>query len=102
MDVPDQYRADFVLRELREFESRGEFPQLVLICLPNDHTSGTKRGCPTPAATVADNDLAFARIVAFRRDAATWKSANLHLALGTWHFTLGHYSARRSYLTNRL
>ena len=63
MDVPDQYRADFVLRELREFEARGEFPRLVLICLPNDHTSGTKRGCPTPAATVADNDLAFGRII---------------------------------------
>ncbi len=63
MEVPDQYRADFILRELREFEAKGEFPQLVLICLPNDHTSGTKRGCPTPAATVADNDLAFGRIV---------------------------------------
>ncbi len=63
MEVPDQYRADFILRELREFETRGEFPQLVIICLPNDHTSGTKRGCPTPAATVADNDLAFGRIV---------------------------------------
>ena len=63
MSVPDQYRADFVLEELRQFEARGEFPQLVLICLPNDHTSGTKPKCPTPAACMADNDLAFGRIV---------------------------------------
>lgn len=63
MSVPDQFRADFVLRELAEFERKGEFPRLVLICLPNDHTSGTKAGCPTPAACVADNDLAFGRIV---------------------------------------
>jgi YVTN family beta-propeller protein len=63
MDVPDQYRADFILRELREFEARGEFPQLVIICLPNDHTSGTSKDEPTPAACVADNDLAFGRIV---------------------------------------
>jgi DNA-binding beta-propeller fold protein YncE len=63
MSVPDQYRADFVLRELAEFEAKGEFPQLVLICLPNDHTSGTKKDCPTPAACVADGDLAFGRIV---------------------------------------
>jgi DNA-binding beta-propeller fold protein YncE len=63
MSVPDQFRADFVLRELAEFEQKGEFPRLVLICLPNDHTSGTKAGCPTPAACVADNDLAFGRIV---------------------------------------
>jgi YVTN family beta-propeller protein len=61
--VPDQYRADFILRELREYERRGEFPQLVLICLPNDHTSGANRRCPTPAASVADNDLALGRIV---------------------------------------
>lgn len=63
MSVPDQYRADFILRELKEFEAQGQFPQLVIICLPQDHTSGTSRNCPTPAATVADNDLAFGRIV---------------------------------------
>ncbi|MHB0958058.1 MAG: alkaline phosphatase family protein [Pirellulaceae bacterium] len=63
MSVPDQYRADFILRELHEFEQQGEFPQLVIICLPNDHTSGTKAGCPTPEACMADNDLAFGRIV---------------------------------------
>ena len=63
MSVPDQYRADFFLRELKEFEARGEFPQLTLICLPNDHTSGTGKGTPTPAACVADNDLALGRIV---------------------------------------
>jgi len=63
MSVPDQYRADFVLRELAKFEQRSEFPQLTIICLPQDHTSGTSPGCPTPAACVADNDLAFGRIL---------------------------------------
>jgi DNA-binding beta-propeller fold protein YncE len=63
MSVPDQFRADFVLRELAEFERTGEFPDLVIICLPNDHTSGTSPGCPTPRACIADNDLAFGRIV---------------------------------------
>ncbi len=63
MSVPDQFRADFILRELQEYEQRGEFPQLVIICLPNDHTSGTKAGCPTPNACAADNDLAMGRIV---------------------------------------
>ena len=63
MSVPDQARADFFIRELREFEARREFPGLTLICLPNDHTSGTKPGTPTPGACMADNDLAFGRIV---------------------------------------
>lgn len=61
--VPDQYRADFIIRELKEFEAKGEYPNLVIICLPNNHTSGTRVGSPTPAAQVADNDLAFGRIV---------------------------------------
>ncbi len=52
-----------MLRELAEFEKRGEYPQLVIICLPNDHTSGTAPNCPTPKACMADNDLAFGRIV---------------------------------------
>ena len=63
MAVPDQYRADFFINELRKFETQGEFPALTIICLPNDHTSGTKPGSPTPAACLADNDLAFGRIV---------------------------------------
>ena len=63
MNVPDQYRADYFIRELKDYEARGEFPNLTLICLPNDHTSGTSKGAPTPAACVADNDLAFGRIV---------------------------------------
>jgi len=63
MDIPDAFRAAEFSRELREFERTGSFPNLVIICLPNDHTSGTKEGAPTPAAQVADNDLAFGRIV---------------------------------------
>lgn len=63
MEVPDQYRADFVIRELREAEAKGEWPALILICLPNDHTSGTSKDSPTPASHMADNDLAFGRIV---------------------------------------
>jgi DNA-binding beta-propeller fold protein YncE len=63
MSVPDQFRADFILRELAEYERKGELPRLIFICLPQDHTSGTSKNCPTPAACVADNDLAFGRIV---------------------------------------
>jgi hypothetical protein len=63
MSGPDQFRADYVLGELAEIERTGTMPQLILICLPQDHTSGTSKNCPTPAACVADNDLAFGRIV---------------------------------------
>ncbi len=73
MSVPDQFRADFILKELQQFEERGEFPQLVIICLPNDHTSGTSPGCPTPEACMADNDLAFGRIVEGLSKSRFWR-----------------------------
>lgn len=63
MNVPDQFRADYFLNELKAFEQKGEFPALTLICLPNDHTNGTSPGHPTPQAYLADNDYAFGRIV---------------------------------------
>jgi len=72
MSVPDQYRADVFIRELAEFERKGEFPQLVIVCLPNDHTSGTSKDCPTPAACVADNDLAFGRLVEALSHSSFW------------------------------
>jgi YVTN family beta-propeller protein len=63
MDVPDVFRAAQFVKDLREFEEKGEMPNFIIICLPNDHTSGTAAGAPTPAAQVADNDLAFGQIV---------------------------------------
>jgi DNA-binding beta-propeller fold protein YncE len=63
MSVPDQYRADYFLKELKQLEAHGDLPHLTIVCLPNDHTSGTSPGQPTPAACMADNDLAFGRIV---------------------------------------
>ncbi|HKM54840.1 MAG TPA: alkaline phosphatase family protein, partial [Isosphaeraceae bacterium] len=63
MDYPDVKRADRFLHELAGFEKRGELPRLIILRLPNDHTSGTKPGSPTVLATVADNDLALGRVV---------------------------------------
>lgn len=61
--VPDVHRAAQFTRELAEFEAKGELPNFMIMLLPNDHTSGTTPGMPTPAASVADNDLALGRIV---------------------------------------
>ncbi|AMV36657.1 Virginiamycin B lyase [Planctomyces sp. SH-PL62] len=63
LTVPDQKRADRFLVELKEFEEKGELPRLIVMRLPNDHTSGTRPGVPTVQAMVADNDLALGRVV---------------------------------------
>ncbi len=72
MSVPDQFRADFILKELAEYETKGEYPNVVIICLPNDHGSGTALNCPTPASCMADNDLAFGRIVEALSHSTFW------------------------------
>lgn len=63
LSYPDQKRADRFLEELAEFEKTGEMPRLIILRLPNDHTSGTVPGKPTVSAMVADNDLALGRVV---------------------------------------
>jgi YVTN family beta-propeller protein len=73
MDVPDVFRAAQFIKELKAFEKRGSFPEFVIICLPDDHTSGTSAGSPTPAAQVADNDLAFGQIVEALSHSPFWK-----------------------------
>ena len=72
-DVPDVFRSAQFIKELQQFEKAGDFPHLVIICLPSDHTSGTGAGKPTPAAQIADNDLAFGQIVEAISHSKFWK-----------------------------
>lgn len=61
--VPDVCRAARFIQSLKQFETNGNFPNLAILWLPNDHTSGTRYHSPTPEAQIADNDLAFGQIV---------------------------------------
>jgi YVTN family beta-propeller protein len=61
--VPDVFRAGQFIKDFKQFEEAGALANLVVLWLPDDHTSGTRLGAPTPDAQVADNDLAFGQIV---------------------------------------
>jgi hypothetical protein len=63
LTMPDAYRADLFLDDLKAFEKAGAMPNLLYVALPCDHTEGTSPGWPTPRAMVADNDLALGRMV---------------------------------------
>jgi hypothetical protein len=73
MAVPDVFRAAQFVKELKQFEQAGSYPNLTLVCLPNNHTSGTSANYPTPAAHVADNDLALGQIVDAISHSRFWK-----------------------------
>ncbi len=61
------------IKELKEFEQKGELPNFMIMLLPNDHTAGTTPGMPTPEAAVADNDLALGRVVDAVSHSKFWK-----------------------------
>jgi YVTN family beta-propeller protein len=73
MAIPDVFRARLFLEQLRTWERQGQFPNLVFLLLPCDHTSGTRPGRPTPRAMVADNDLALGQIVEAVSHSRFWK-----------------------------
>jgi DNA-binding beta-propeller fold protein YncE len=73
LDYPDVKRAERFLEELKEFDKTGKMPQMLIVRLPNDHTSGTKVGKPTPTAMVAENDLALGMMVEAISKSKFWK-----------------------------
>jgi len=73
MAVPDQWRARYIVNRIEAWDRAGAMPQLIFICLPDDHTSGARAGSPTPEACAADNDLAFGRIVEAFGRSRFWK-----------------------------
>ena len=74
LNIRDQKRADVWLAELAGWTQKGSMPQLQILRLPNDHTSGARAGAPTPRAHVADNDLALGRIVEGLSKSPFWKN----------------------------
>ena len=96
MDTPDQKRADRFLSELARFEREGDMPRLIIMRLPNDHTTGTKVGKPTPVAYVADNDLALGRIVEGLAKSAFWKDTAIFVVEDDAQNGPDHVDAHRS------
>jgi YVTN family beta-propeller protein len=73
LSVPDGWRAARFIQRLKEFEMADNLPALTILWLPNDHTSATAAGHPTPAAQVADNDLAMGRVIEAVSHSKFWK-----------------------------
>src|SRR4029079_17734489 len=75
LSIPDAQRVDIWLEEFKKFEQDGSLPQLSIIRLGGDHTSGTTPGTPTPRSMVAENDLALGRLVEAITHSPYWKES---------------------------
>jgi DNA-binding beta-propeller fold protein YncE len=103
IDYPDQLRADEFLREFEGFvrarkanTKAQELPSYVLLRLPNDHTSGTRPGFPTPSASVADNDLAVGRVVDAVSHSPYWSDTAIFIVEDDAQDGADHVDAHRS------
>jgi DNA-binding beta-propeller fold protein YncE len=73
MMITDVQRVDDWLKEFRAYEKKGEWVNLTMMALPQDHCSGLQPGMPTPNAHMADNDLALGRLVEAISKSKFWK-----------------------------
>lgn len=94
--VSDQWRADQYLEELKEFERTGQMPDLSIMLFPNDHTSGTRPGMPTPRAAVADNDLALGRVIEALSKSRFWKETLVLVVEDDSQLGLDHVDGHRT------
>jgi hypothetical protein len=96
MDYSDLARADRFISELARFEREGEMPRLQIVRLPNDHTAGTSRGKPTPTAYMAENDLAFGRVVEAVSRSKFWASTAIFVVEDDAQNGSDHIDAHRT------
>ena len=94
--MPDVYRAAEFIKELKDFEKNNDFPNFIILLLPNDHTSGTSPGRPTPRAAVADNDLALGQIVDAVSHSKFWKETCIFVTEDDPQAGLDHVDGHRT------
>jgi YVTN family beta-propeller protein len=94
--ISDQYRASVFLADLKRFERVGRMPNLLLMALGNDHTSGTDPGRPKPRAYAADHDLALGRIVAAFSRSRFWRDSVIFVIEDDAQDGLDHVDGHRT------
>ncbi|MET4082617.1 YVTN family beta-propeller protein [Pedobacter sp. UYP30] len=98
LKITDQYRADAFIKELSGYEKQDgdKLPNLMVMALSTDHTTGTRPGMPTPRAMVADNDLALGRIVEAVTKSKFWKNTVIFVTEDDSQAGWDHVSAYRT------
>jgi hypothetical protein len=94
--IPDQYRLDIFLQDFDSYVRQNNLPNLVIMTLCADHTSGVKPGLPTPSAQVADNDLAVGRLIDTISHSPYWSSSAIFIVEDDSQDGVDHVDAHRS------
>ncbi|HEX4809797.1 MAG TPA: bifunctional YncE family protein/alkaline phosphatase family protein [Bryobacteraceae bacterium] len=79
LEYPDVKRAQEFIGEWKEFDAKGQAPQLMILRMGNDHTYGTRGGKLTPFAMNADNDYAVGQLVDAVSHSKLWASTAIFI-----------------------
>jgi YVTN family beta-propeller protein len=80
----------------REAGKPDPMPALSILKLPNDHTTGMKKGFPTPQFMVADNDYAVGRLVEAISSSVYWKDTAIFMVEDDAQSGPDHVDSHRS------
>ncbi len=102
MNIPDQFRANALIKELDELyaEPGKELPRLLFIHLPNDHMAKPRPadGFPFAASYVADNDYALGRILEYLSKSKWWKGMAVFVTEDDAQGGVDHIDSHRTVL----
>ena len=96
LNTPDVDRAKVFLQEFSGYEKSGNMPELIVMRLPNDHTSGTKPGALAPLAMAADNDYAVGLVVEAVSKSKFWTSTAIFVVEDDAQNGADHVDSHRS------
>src|SRR5207245_8995773 len=96
--IADTTRARLFADSVASWDRQGRFPDLVVLWLPRDHTSGRRANQHTPRAMVADNDLALGQIVERLSQSPAWSTLALFVLEDDAQDGPDHVDAHRSML----
>jgi DNA-binding beta-propeller fold protein YncE len=95
-DYLDVKRAERFISELKRFEKEGDMPQLQIVRIGNDHTSGTASNKYTPIAAVGDNDLALGMFVEALSHSKFWPQTAIFIVEDDAQNGSDHVDAHRT------
>jgi YVTN family beta-propeller protein len=102
MAIPDQFRTDIFIKEIKEryLDPNKPLPPVLTLQLLNDHGAGERAhaGFPYNESYMADNDLALGRVVEFLSHTPYWKNMLIVVVEDDAQGGNDHVDAHRSIL----
>ena len=96
MKIPDVLRYEIWAADFQNYIDDGKLPGIQAVYFPEDHTSGTSEDFPTPAAHVADNDLALGMLVEAVSNSPYWKDTVIFVIEDDSQDGLDHVDGHRA------